>query len=62
MLRSEANDGESLENPMESISRAESICLASVGRHGDAIQVNLKWLQDVRLCAACPRNEDYRTL
>ena len=43
----EANDGESLENPMESISRAESICLASAGRYEDAIQVNLKWLQDV---------------
>jgi hypothetical protein len=33
---------------MESISRAESICLASDGRYGDAIQVNLKWLQQVR--------------
>ncbi len=44
----EVNDGESLENPTESISRAESICLASVGRYGDAIQVSLKWLQDVR--------------
>jgi tetratricopeptide (TPR) repeat protein len=44
----EVNDGESLENPMESISRAESIRLASVGRYGDAIQVNLKWLQEVR--------------
>jgi tetratricopeptide (TPR) repeat protein len=43
----EVNDGESLENPMGSISRAESICLASVGRYEDAIQVNLKWLQEV---------------
>jgi tetratricopeptide (TPR) repeat protein/tRNA A-37 threonylcarbamoyl transferase component Bud32 len=43
----EVNDVESLENPMGSISRAESICLASVGRYEDAIQVNLKWLQEV---------------
>ena len=44
----EVNDGESLENPMESISRAESIRLASAGLYEDAIQVNLKWLQEVR--------------
>jgi tetratricopeptide (TPR) repeat protein len=44
----EVNDGESLDNPIESIARAESTCLASAGHYEDAIQANLKWLQEVR--------------
>ena len=44
----EADDGDSLETPKESIAFAESFCLSYAGRYEDAIQVNLKWFQELR--------------
>jgi tetratricopeptide (TPR) repeat protein len=44
----EANDGESLATPKESISFAESFCFSHAGRYEEAAQVNLKWLRELR--------------
>jgi tetratricopeptide (TPR) repeat protein/predicted Ser/Thr protein kinase len=44
----EANDGESLETPKESIAYSESFALSYARRYEDAAQVNLKWLQELR--------------
>jgi hypothetical protein len=44
----QANDGESLETPKESISYSESFALSYARRYEDAAQVNLTWLQELR--------------